>query len=92
MMDIMLPPPYEIYPYFFVDSSVIQKAYKYWMTRKADCTTYIPLQDLTLVCKCSGLHVEQRVLKNTWAHLAITNTGIGRDSGAIILIACLYAV
>jgi hypothetical protein len=49
LTDIMLPPPYEIYPYFFVDSGVIQKAYKYWMMRKADCTTYVPLQDLTLV-------------------------------------------
>jgi hypothetical protein len=47
--DIMLPPPYETYPYFFVDSDVIHKAYKYWMMRKADCTFCVPLQDLALV-------------------------------------------
>jgi len=26
--DIVLPPPYEIYPYLFVDSEVIQKVYE----------------------------------------------------------------
>lgn len=26
--DIVLPPPYEIYPYLFVDADVIQKAYE----------------------------------------------------------------
>jgi hypothetical protein len=26
--DIVLPPPYEIYPHLFVDSDVIQKAYE----------------------------------------------------------------
>jgi hypothetical protein len=47
--DIMLPPPYEIYPYFFVNSDVIHKAYKHWMMRKADCIVCVPLQDLALV-------------------------------------------
>ena len=28
MNDIVLPPPYEIYPYLFVDADVIQKAYE----------------------------------------------------------------
>jgi hypothetical protein len=48
-VDIVLPPPYEMYPYFFVHSDVIQKAHKHWMMRKTDCTFYVPLQDATLV-------------------------------------------
>nr|AIO11839.1 hemocyanin-like protein [Coptotermes formosanus] len=29
--DVIMPPPYEVYPYFFVDNEVIQKGYEYWM-------------------------------------------------------------
>jgi hypothetical protein len=28
MNDVVLPPPYEIYPHLFVDADVIQKAYE----------------------------------------------------------------
>jgi hypothetical protein len=33
--DILLPPPYEVYPFFFVKSDVIQMAEKYRMKGKA---------------------------------------------------------
>jgi hypothetical protein len=36
--DVIMPPPYEVYPYFFVDNEVIQKGYEYWMMSKADGT------------------------------------------------------
>jgi hypothetical protein len=47
--DVMLPPPYEVNPHLFVQSDVIQNAYKYWMMSKAHCTLCVPLQELTLV-------------------------------------------
>ncbi|RDS75648.1 hypothetical protein, partial [Alteriqipengyuania lutimaris] len=31
MQGVMLPPPYEVYPYLFVDHDVIHMAQKYWM-------------------------------------------------------------
>jgi hypothetical protein len=57
--DVMMPPPYEVYPYFFVESDIIQKAYKYWMMRKADCT-FCSFTRVNASYKCSGLHVEHR--------------------------------
>lgn len=59
--DILIPAPYEVYPYYYVDSEVIQEAQKYWMQRKL--TSLQPLSKTgTSASRMYEIHTYSKIL------------------------------